>query len=259
MKPSLYVASCVLLASAFLSSCQKENKSVVELTRELTAELQQITDLATANAHAARVEALNKRFQDASVRVLALNETALCRSADDGEHEGASYADALQALAKEIGRVRSSYPTTSSDGPVDQDRLLLTIGSANGGDTKAKCREIGLSFVHDTTGAHELPGNFPEYYGSGKLREALAYRANVTTTSNMKFDSAEDVPALPAVSAVEEPAEEDATPAAGDDAPAADDTPVADDTPAADDSSSDDAADDDDASADDEDMDDEDE
>lgn len=204
MKRSLYVASCVLLASAFLSSCQKEDKSVLDLARDLTAELQQITDSATANAHAARVEVLNKRYQDASVRVLALNETALRRSADAGEHEGASYGEALKALAKEIGRVRASYPSTSYDGGVDSERLLLSIGNANGGDTAERSKEIGLSFVQDLTGAHEIPGAFAEYYGCAKLREALEYRADVSKTSNLKFDSAADVPALPSVSVVEE-------------------------------------------------------
>ena len=264
MKRSLYVASCVLLASAFLSSCQKEDKSALDLAHELTAELQQITDLPTANAHAARVEALNKRFQDASVRVLALNATALRRSADEGEHKGASYADALKALAKEIGRVRASYPTTTHDGAVDRDRLLLAIGAANGGDTADRRKEIGLSFVHDDTGAHEIPGTFPEYYGSAKLQEALAYRANAATASNVKFDSAADVPAIPSVGAVAE--EESPSAAAGDDAPAAEDKDDADSTPAAEKSDDDApaAADDDDddndtSAADDEDSDDEDE
>lgn len=237
MKPSLYVASCVLLASAFLSSCQKENKSAVDLARELTAELQQITDLPSANAHAARVEVLNKRYQNASVRVLALNETALHRSVDAGDHEGASYAEAIKALAKEIGRVRASFPCTSFDGAVDQERLLLAIGSANGGDTVDRRREIGLSFVHDETSAHEIPGSFPEYYGSTKLQEALSYRANVATSSNVKFDSAADVPAIPSVDSAEpgaaEPssAESDdaASSAADDDDPAADDDDAGDD------------------------------
>lgn len=235
MKPSLFAASCVLLATAFLSSCQKESKSAVELANDLTAELQQITDLSSANAHAARVQVLNKRFQDASVRVLALNKTALCRSADDGEHVGASYADAIKALAKEVGRVRASYPTTTHDGAVDPERLLIAIGSANGGDTAERSKEIGLSFVHDTTGAHEIPGAFPEYYGSAKLQEALSYRANVATTSNVKFDDDADVPALPALSApAEEGAADDDKPTKNDD----DDKPAADDDSAADDDAS---------------------
>lgn len=243
MKRSLYVASCVLLASAFLSSCQKEDKSVVQLANELTAELQQITDLASANARAARVEALNKRFQNASVRVLALNETALCRGADSGDHEGASYAESLKALAKEVGRVRASYPTASYDGAVDPEKLLVAIGTANGGDSTERRKEIGLSFVHDETGSHETPGSFAEYYGSTKLQDALSYRANVSTSSSLKFDSADDVPALPSVAA-EPAAEEESASAASagdDDAPSAasddDDTPAADDSDAADDDS----------------------
>lgn len=252
MKHSLYVASCVLLASAFLSSCQKEDKSAYELARELTAELQQITDLQSANAHAARVEVLNKRFQNASVRVLALNTTALCRSADSSdEHVGARYAEALKELAKEIGRVRASYPTTTHDGAVDPERLLIAVGAANGGDTPERCKEIGLSHVHDETNAHEIPGAFPECYGSIKLHDALAYQANAATASNVKFDSAADVPAIPAVGAAD-----DAAPAAADDADSADTTAAAteeDDTTAAaadeDDSST--AAEEDDSSADD--------
>ena len=242
MKRSLLVASCVLLASLSLSSCQKEEKSALDLARDLTTELQQITDLPTANAHAARVEALNKRFQDASVRVLALNKTALCRSADDGDHEGASYADALKALAREIGRVRASYPTTSHDGAVDSERLLLAIGAANGADTAERRKEIGLSFVHDETGAHEIPGAFPEYYGSAKLQAALAYRANVATTSNMKLDDDSDVPAIPAVAQVESDAEEGEETAADSGTPATTDSADSDDddatpAPAADDES----------------------
>ena len=235
MKRSLYVASCVLLASAFLSSCQKENKSVVELARDLTAELQQVTDLATANAHAARVDVLNKRFQNASVRVLALNETALCRSADSGDHEGSSYAEALKALSREIGRVRASYPAPSHDGAVDSELLLVAIGAANGGDTAERRKEIGLSFVHDETGAHDLPGAFPEYYGSAKLQEALAYRANVAATSNVKFDSAADVPAIPSVGAVEEESVSEAPKAAASAADDADDEAPADDDDGGDD------------------------
>lgn len=240
MKHSHYVATCVLLASALLSSCQKEDKSALQLAHELTAELQQITDLPSANAHAARVGVLNKRFQDASVRVLALNKTALHRSADSGEHEGASYAEALTNLAKQIGRVRASYPAGSHDGAVDPERLLLAIGAANGGDTAERRREIGLSFVHDMTGAHEIPGAFPEYYGSIKLQDALSYRANVATTSNMKFDDAGDVPVIPEVdeaAAVEQPAAEGAEPAEDADSHPADDD-------AGDDTADDGAADD---------------
>ena len=204
MKRSLIVASCVLLVSSLFTSCQKEDKSIVELTQELTAELQKITDLPSANSLAGRVAVLNKRFQDASVRVFALNGTSLVRGADGDDHEGASYSAALKDLAREIGRVRASFPCASADGKVDRDRLLAAIGAANGETDPAKYKEAGLRYMQDETGAHETPGTFPEYYGSAKLREALAYRASVSDVSLFKIDSAADVPALPAPDAVSE-------------------------------------------------------
>lgn len=200
MKRSLFVAACVLLVSSLFTSCQKEEKNIVELTQDLTAELQKITDTASANAHAERVSVLNRRYQDASVRVFALNNTSLARGADSGDHEGASYAAALKDLTRELGRVRASFPSASSDSKVDRDRLLVAIGAANGESDPAKCKEAGLRYLHDEGANHETPGNFPEYYGSAKLREALAYRAPVSDTL-IKFDSDADVPGLPALGA----------------------------------------------------------
>ena len=133
MKRTIFAASCAVLAALVLGSCQKENKSVVELARELTTELQAITDAASADSHAARVAVLNKRFENARVRVLALNDTALQRSAEsDFDSIGTDYAAATKALAREIGRVRASFPTSASDGDVDQDRLLIAIAEAQG-------------------------------------------------------------------------------------------------------------------------------
>lgn len=229
MKRSLIVASCALLLSCFLSSCQKEEKDIVQLTRELTSELQQIKDPTSADAHAERVAVLNKRFQNASVRVLALNSTSLVRGADeDKDHAGASYAEALQELAREIGRVRASFPGGGSGSTVDRDRLLIAIGAVAGQKGAAARKAYGEKYMHDETGANETPGNFPEYYGSEKLREALEYRADINA-SCFKFDSADDVPALPAaVNATDEDAEaqgdEDGGSAAADTDDAADDT-----------------------------------
>lgn len=202
MKRTIFAASCAVLATLMLSSCQKENKSVVELARELTTELQAITDLPTANAHAARVAVLNKRFENAKVRVLALNDTALYRSAEsDSASMGADYAAATKALSREVGRVRASFPSASSDGDVDKDRLFIAIAEAQGvKGTPDELKEAGSRYMQDANNPHATPGDFPEYYGSEKLRDALAYRAAVTQVNNMKFDSAEDVPAVPAVS-----------------------------------------------------------
>lgn len=232
MKRSLYVASCALLASLFFTSCQKEDKNVVELTQELTAELQMITDLPSANARAARVSVLNKRFQDASARVLALSATSLRRGADDSDHEGESYAKALKDLAREVGRVRAGFPSLSHDGEVDRDKLVLFIGQAKGEKSAAKCKEIGLGYVHDETGGHEWDNRLNEYFGSDKLREALEYTAKVTTVSSF---SSEDVPPVPEVAA---------TPAADDDAAAGDTEAETDGDAAADSTPAGDAAED---------------
>ena len=264
MKRSLLVASCVLLVSGLLSSCQKEDKDIVQLAQELTAELQQIKDPASANARAERVAALNKRFQDASARVAALNSTSLVRGADaDDDHRGASYAAALKSLAVEVGRVRASFPGSDEGDGVDRERLLVTIGAVAGEKTAADRKAYGENYLQDEAPGHETPGNFPEYYGSEKLRDALAYRTNLSTFSNMKFDSAEDVPAIPAVSeaaadaADEAKAEDDSAaasddtePAAGDTEPAADETDdTSSDDTSADDTSSDDTSSDDDSSS----------
>lgn len=201
MKRTIFAASCAVLVSLTFSSCQKESKSVVELAHDLTTELRAVTDTATADAHAPRVAVLNKRFENAKVRVLALNDTALYRAAEsDSESVGTDYAAAMKALAREIGRVRASFPVTSSDGEVDSDRLLITIAQTHGATgTPDELKEEGVRYMQDTNNQHETPGDFAEYYGSEKLRDALAYRASVTSVSNMKFDSAADVPAVPAL------------------------------------------------------------
>ncbi len=231
MKRFLLIPSFAFLALSTLTSCQKEEKSALELTRELTAELQKVTDYRTAEAAAARVEVLNKRMQDASVRPFALNETALTRSAaDDSEgSEGSAYAEALGQLAAEIGRVQASTPVATADGDIDRDKLVLAVGAANGSSVSAPAAErkkAGLTYLHDTTGTHETPGNFAEFYGSDKLREALGYKADPAAVGMMKFDSDADVPALPAPTEVAEeeiPSDEAVTDEPSTDEPAAED------------------------------------
>ncbi len=249
MKRFLLIPSCALLALSVLTSCQKEEKSALELTQELTAELQKVTDYRTAEAAAPRVEALNKRLQDATVRTVALNGTALLRS-DQGD-AGAAYADATVKLAREVGRVRSSVPVATADGEIDGDRLLMSTGVASGvepGASASARMAAGKKFImHDADKSHEAPPEFAECYGSAKLKEALAYTADPTSSPILKFDSASDVPAIPEPVAVaeEEPAADE--PVADAEEPAADaeeETPAADDSaadePAADDSAADD-------------------
>jgi len=251
MKRFLLIPSFAFVALSTLTSCQKEEKTALELTQELTAELQKVTDYRTAEAAAPRVEVLNKRMQNASVRPFALNETALTRSAagDAEGSEGAAYAEALAQLAAEIGRIQASTPVATADGDIDRDKLVLAVGAANGSSVSASAAErkkAGLTYLHDTTGTHETPGNFAEYYGSDKLREALGYKADASEVPMTKMDTEEDVPAIPA--AVEVPEEEipsdeeagtDAETPAGDDS--TEEPAVSDNTeePSADDSGAD--------------------
>ncbi len=235
MKRFLLIPSCALMALGLLSSCQKEEKSALELTQELTKELQTVTDYKSAEAAAPRVEVLNKRLQDATVRTVTLNSNALQRSNKDGNCS--EYADATVALARELGRVRSSVPVLTHDGEVDREQLVMATGVASGAEvTSAESarKQAGDKFMeHYLNKDHETPPQFEDYYGSAKLREALAYVADPAQAPIMKFDSDEDVVAVPERGA--EPEE-----GAGDEAPAADDgeEPAADagDEPAGDDS-----------------------
>ncbi len=241
MKRFLLIPSCALLALSVLTSCQKEEKSALELTQELTAELQKVTDYRTAEAAAPRVEALNKRLQDATVRTVALNSTALLRS-DQGDG-GSAFADATVKLAREVGRVRSSVPVTTADGDVDEERLIMSTGVAAGAEPGASAsarKAAGKKFLmHDADKSHEAPPEFAECYGSAKLKEALGYTADPASAPIMKFDSASDLPEIPEPTAVaeeepaaDEPAEDTEEPAADTEEPAAteDEEPAAADT-----------------------------
>lgn len=245
MKRFLLIPSCALLALSVLTSCQKEEKTATQLANELTAELQNITDYRTAEVAAPRVEAMNKRFQNASVRVFSVGGNALAKSAPAG------YAEALGALAKEIGRVRASKPVTTSEGEVDEARLIATVGVGAGVDPSAANKERtakGTSYMHNGDSKdNNNPPTFAPCYGSTKLAAALDYTAEVADFPATRFDSPDDVPAIPA--AVEPAAEEEApaadaettteestTDAATDtaDSSAATDTTSADDTAATD-------------------------
>ncbi len=225
MKRFLLIPSFAFAALSTLTSCQKEEMTALELTRELTSELQKVTDYRTAEAAAPRVAVLNKRMQNASVRPFALNETALTRSAaaDAEGSEGAAYAEALAQLAAEIGRVQASTPVATADGDIDRDKLVLAVGAANGSEVSAPAAErkkAGLTYIHDTTGTHTTPGNFAEFYGSEKLREALDYKADAAAVPMTKMDGEEDVPAIPAAAELPEEEETPADDAAADEEPA---------------------------------------
>ena len=275
MKRFLLLPSCALLAFGMLTSCQKEEKTAHQLAEELTAELQKVTDYATAEAVAPRVEALNKRFQNASVRVFSADNNALAGS------DANAYSESVCRLAREMGRVQASKPVVEADGEVDDTALVCAVGVGTGVSADASTTDQftkGQLYTYNAESeSNNNPPAFPEYYGSSKLAAALSYVASTSDHGAFKFASEEDVPAIPAAVEVEraaapdtsapaeaepaEEAEEAEEAAASDDEEeepaadteedvAADEEPAADEEAAGDEEATDDAADD--AAADDE-------
>lgn len=196
MKHFLFIPSCALLALGILTSCQKEDKTAQQLADELTAELQKVTDYKSAEAAAPRVEVLNKRFQNASVRVFSAGSNALADSSPTG------YAESVGQLAKQIGRVRASKPVVEAEGDVDEARLIAAVGVAAGAapDAAAKERNAkGTTYLHNANSKeNNTPPALAECYGSAKLKAALEYTADVADFPATRFDSDADVPEIPA-------------------------------------------------------------
>ena len=210
-----------MLAMGLFTSCQKETESAQQLAEDLTAELQKVTDYTSAEAAAPRVKVLNKRFQDASAQVLSLNYNPLADSVKPLEEGGpADYVAAVTTLAKEIGRVRASKPVTSSDGDIDDTRLLQTVGANAGVGADGKPSETlkkGNEYMKNPTSRqNNNPPAFAECYGSEAMVAALSYVADVEERGAY-WDSEElvEVPAEQAPAAAEDDAAE---PAAADDA-----------------------------------------
>lgn len=266
MKRFLLIPSCALLAFGMLTSCQKEEKTAQQLAEELTAELQKVTDYKTAEAVAPRVEVLNKRFQNASVRVFSADANALAGS------EANAYSDALCRLVREMGRVQAGKPVTEADGEVDDASLVRAVGVGSGAPADAPAKDQftkGQLYTYNADSeSNNNPPALPEYYGSDKLATALSYVASTSDNGAFKFASEEDVPAIPAAAEVEReemvvdsvmPAAEEepaADAAASEEEPAADEEtteepaadeetteePAAEEEPAADEEITDDAA-----------------
>lgn len=214
------------MALSTLTSCQKEDKTALELSQELTAELQKVVSYKTAEAAAPRVEALNKRFQNAGARVFAIGGSALSRSAGSSGHEGDAYAESLAKLAREVGRIRASMPVATADGEVDRDRLVLAVGAANGSSDDAPAverKQKGVAYMQGETETSETPGNFAEYYGSAKLKGALEFMVAPGNATNEVVEIPEPVTVEEEEIPADVPAEE----------PAASEEPAADEEPAA--------------------------
>ena len=237
MKRLLLIPSCAILALSTLTSCQKEEKTALELSQELTAELQKVVSYKSAEAAAPRVEALNKRFQNAGARVFAVGGSALSRSAGEAGHEGDAYAESLAKLAREVGRIRASVPVVTADGEVDRDRLVLAVGAANGAGDAASAverKEKGVAHMQGETETSETPGNFAEYYGSAKLKEALEFIVEPGKATDEVVEIPESVTVEEEEMPVDAPAAEEP---AADEEPAAEEEsteePAADEEPAA--------------------------
>lgn len=236
MKKLLLLPGCALLALGVLTSCQKEDKTAQQLAEELTAELTKVKDYKTAEAVAPRVEVLNKRFQNASVRVFSVGSNALTDSNVN------AYAEAVGKLAQEIGRIQASKPVTEADGEVDETLLIQAVGVGTGVEPSAPAKDRaakGKAYLQNENSKdnNNMP-DIPACYGSKALANALKYTADVADFPATRMDSDADVPAIPAAvepAEEEEPAAEteDETPAAT--TAAADDEDDTTPAPAADD------------------------
>lgn len=204
MKKLLLLPGCALLALGVLTSCQKEDKTAQQLAEELTAEIAKVTDYKTAEAAAPRIEVLNKRFQNASVRTFSVGSNALTDSSVNG------YAEAVGNLAKEIGRVQASKPVTEADGEVDETLLIQAVGVGAGAEASASAKERtskGKAYLQNENNKdnNNMP-ELPACYGSKALANALKYTADVADFPATRMDSDDDVPAIPAAV---EPAEDE--------------------------------------------------
>lgn len=230
MKRFFSIASALCAAATLLTSCQKEEDSTMKLAQELTAELQSVTSKSQADASAERVKVLYERFINSLNRPLTGDGSALYKSCGDKETDPRSeeFAKALQALAKEIGRVRASKPVPEFDQPVDDQILYAAVEKhrhltqperprKNYGEASAEEIEVvkqhsdlagGIAdenkqrWLNNTLyGSTESEGEefkeltmFDECYGSTAMQEALAYKS---TPSQQELFSAPEAPAAP--------------------------------------------------------------
>lgn len=230
MKRFFSIASALCAAATLLTSCQKEEESTLKLAQELTEELQSVVNKSQADASAERVKVLYERFINSLNRPMTGDGSALYKSCGNPETDPRSeeFAKALQALAKEIGRVRASKPVPSYDQPVDDQILYTSVEKhrhltqperprKNYGEASAEEIEVvqqhsdlagGIAdenkqrWMNNTLyGSTDSDGEefkeltmFDECYGSTAMQEALAYK---TTPSKQELFSAPEAPAAP--------------------------------------------------------------
>ncbi|MCD8070357.1 MAG: hypothetical protein LUE08_03095 [Akkermansiaceae bacterium] len=180
MKRFILFPICSLFALMTLNSCQKEDKTALELTEELTAELRTVTDHASAEKAAPKIKSLNDRCRRARITLLAFNSTALARVYDPERGTNDQYVKASIELAREIGRVRASKPMQEGEETVDENELLIALGlgeDGNFGKSRAALAEAGNKYLqNDADEAHDNPPSYiGECYRSAALAEALEF------------------------------------------------------------------------------------
>lgn len=135
MKQFFLIPTCALVAAVTVTSCQREEKSCVELATELTLILKKVNDFESAEAAAPAVKVYMERLSAALGRPVAHGGSALYKS------ESGELKNALEELARQIARVRASYPeqmqaatfqTTdenqaASEAPIDAAVKALTL------------------------------------------------------------------------------------------------------------------------------------
>lgn len=194
MKRLLLFPLCSLLALFSLNSCQKEDKTALELTEELTAELKTVCDHDSAEKAAPKIKKINDRCRRARVTLLALNSTALARTYESKDR----YVQASIELAREIGRVRGSKPALQGEEAIDEESLLVSVGyedNSGSGKTREALIADGQKHIqNETDNAFDNPPALGECYNSAALVEALAFNPEAGSDLPDPIEEAEEAP-----------------------------------------------------------------
>ncbi len=195
MKRLLLFPLCSLFALFSLNSCQKEDKTALELTEELTAELKTVCDHDSAEKAAPKIKKLNDRCRRARITLLALNQTALARTYESKDR----YVQASIELAREIGRVRASKPALQGEDAINEESVLVSVGyedSEGSGKTREALIAAGTKHIqNETDNAFDNPPALGECYNSAALVEALAFNPEAGSDLPDPEAEAEEAPA----------------------------------------------------------------
>lgn len=212
MKRLLLFPLCSLFALFSMSSCQKEDKTALELTEELTAELKTVCDHDSAEKAAPKIKKINDRCRRARVTLLAFNSTALARTYESRDR----YVQASIELAREIGRVRGSKPALQGEEAIDEESVLVSVGyedSADSGKTREALIAAGKKHIqNETDNAFDNPPALGECYSSAALIEALAFNPEAGSDLPEPEDEVDAAPATTTTESTAAPEKEKPAP-----------------------------------------------